>query len=237
MFNSSNRRTASARSSAYQAIQSPNSPGGSSGPVQFGSNGSNVMPMSYMQPHEQSRRPIFMQCTDGCMYGFRSIWDRCREYTRKHEWPQWASGRILAMYFCGFLFSAAWWAFIDGVVYSNYMQFPVYVELVDWLPGLFATLSFFMMNMVDKDVLNATEYSYSGYGVAWKARLWFFIAIVLSMSSFGGSVAILAVKYYGTGHYGTEAYAAWATVFQTCAILISSVVMWAARNYEDSIHL
>ena len=42
--------------------------------------------------------------------------------------------------------------------------------------------------MIDRGLLTADEWSYSGSGVAWKARLWFFLGIAMLIGSFGGSV-------------------------------------------------
>jgi hypothetical protein len=43
------------------------------------------------------------------------------------------------------------------------------------------------VNVVAKEDLNASEWTHAGSGVAWKARLWFFLAVALLLGSVGGA--------------------------------------------------
>lgn len=42
--------------------------------------------------------------------------------------------------------------------------------------------------MVDRGLLTADNWSYSGTGAAWKGRLWFFLGLALSIGSLGGAI-------------------------------------------------
>ncbi|KAJ3203474.1 hypothetical protein HDU82_006556 [Entophlyctis luteolus] len=97
----------------------------------------------------------------------------------------------------------------------------------DWLPGLLSTLSLITVNLIDKDSLNADDFSYAGTNVACKARACAFIGITMAMGALGGGFvsakvhvlqslligvrmrsfqAILALKYLMAGLEGEDIY-------------------------------
>ncbi|KAJ3237680.1 Transmembrane protein 50A [Chytriomyces hyalinus] len=92
------------------------------------------------------------------------------------------------------VFAMGWWLFIDGVVYAstrNKDELPA-VRFEDWLPGILSTLSLIIVNLIDKDSLNADDFSYSGSNVACKARACAFIGITMAMGALGGSFVSIA---------------------------------------------
>lgn len=52
-----------------------------------------------------------------------------------------------------------------------------------------------VINSIDKQRLSADSFSYSGNGVAWKARLVLFLGFALMAGGLAGSVTVLVLKY------------------------------------------
>jgi len=52
-----------------------------------------------------------------------------------------------------------------------------------------------VINSIDKTRLGADSFSYSGNGVAWKARLVLFLGFALLAGGLAGSVTVLVLKY------------------------------------------
>jgi len=52
-----------------------------------------------------------------------------------------------------------------------------------------------VINSIDKSRLGADSFSYSGNGVAWKARLVLFLGFALLAGGLAGSVTVLVLKY------------------------------------------
>lgn len=52
-----------------------------------------------------------------------------------------------------------------------------------------------VINSIDKSRLSADSFSYSGNGVAWKARLVLFLGFALMAGGLAGSVVVLVLKY------------------------------------------
>lgn len=55
-----------------------------------------------------------------------------------------------------------------------------------------------VINSIDKARLSADSFSYSGNGVAWKARLVLFVGFALMAGGLAGSVTVLVLKYVVT---------------------------------------
>ncbi|KAI8831326.1 hypothetical protein BJ741DRAFT_617318 [Chytriomyces cf. hyalinus JEL632] len=135
-------------------------------------------------------------------------------------------------YSSGMLFAMGWWLFIDGVVYAstrNKDELPA-VRFEDWLPGILSTLSLIIVNLIDKDSLNADDFSYSGSNVACKARACAFIGITMAMGALGGSFAILALKYLMPGLSGEDIYFGVMVSLQNVFIFVGSMTLWFGRN-------
>lgn len=56
-----------------------------------------------------------------------------------------------------------------------------------------------VINSIDKSRLGADSFSYSGNGVAWKARLVLFLGFALLAGGLAGSVTVLVLKYLVNG--------------------------------------
>lgn len=57
-----------------------------------------------------------------------------------------------------------------------------------------------VINSIDKSRLSADSFSYSGNGVAWKARLVLFLGFALLAGGLAGSVVVLVMKYIVPGY-------------------------------------
>jgi hypothetical protein len=76
-----------------------------------------------------------------------------------------------------------------------------------------------VINSIDKSRLSADSWSYSGNGVAWKARLVLFLGFALLAGGMAGSVTILVLKY-------ALAEASWPTLwFGVAGVCASSGIM------------
>lgn len=75
----------------------------------------------------------------------------------------------------------------------------MHIKFVDWIPGICSALGMLVINSIEKTRLSADSYSYSGTGVAWKARLVLFLGFALMAGGLAGSVvrdAIFAKREY-----------------------------------------
>jgi hypothetical protein len=72
----------------------------------------------------------------------------------------------------------------------------VHITFVDWIPGICSALGMLVINSIDKSRLSADSFSYSGNGVAWKARLVLFLGFALLAGGLAGSVTVLVVRNY-----------------------------------------
>ena len=86
-----------------------------------------------------------------------------------------------------------------------------------------------VINSIEKTRLSADSYSYSGTGVAWKARLVLFLGFALMAGGLAGSVVSglgkLAIRIEwltdsNTGSHGTQVYCA--------GISHADVVLWSS---------
>jgi hypothetical protein len=91
-----------------------------------------------------------------------------------------------------FQFSLGFYFFIDACTYSksplNGSDPPVHINFVDWIPGICSALGMLVINSIDKARLSGDSFSYSGNGVAWKARLVLFLGFALLAGGLAGSV-------------------------------------------------
>lgn len=127
-----------------------------------------------------------------------------------------------------------------------------HITFVDWIPGICSALGMLVINSIDKSRLSADSFSYSGNGVAWKAKLVLFLGFALLAGGLAGSVVVLVMKYIVP-----EADYGWPTtwlgignVVANALIMLryvsgiavekgqvltnnSSAVLWIAQNMED----
>jgi hypothetical protein len=87
-------------------------------------------------------------------------------------------------------FSLGFFFFIDASTYSHSSKngSKVHIKFVDWIPGICSALGMLVINSIEKTRLSADSYSYSGTGVAWKARLVLFLGFALMAGGLAGSV-------------------------------------------------
>jgi hypothetical protein len=71
----------------------------------------------------------------------------------------------------------------------------VHVKFIDWIPGICSALGMLVINSIEKSRLSADTYSYSGSGVAWKARFVLFLGFALLAGGLAGSVVSI-YNYY-----------------------------------------
>ena len=82
----------------------------------------------------------------------------------------------------------------------------MHIKFVDWIPGICSALGMLVINSIEKTRLSADSYSYSGTGVAWKARLVLFLGFALMAGGLAGSVvsSCLIRKSVSRGRMLTE---------------------------------
>ena len=87
-------------------------------------------------------------------------------------------------------FSLGFFFFIDASTYSASLRngSDVNIKFVDWIPSICSSLGMLVINSIEKTRLSADSYSYSGTGVAWKARLVLFLGFALMAGGLAGSV-------------------------------------------------
>jgi hypothetical protein len=78
----------------------------------------------------------------------------------------------------------------------------VHIRFIDWLPLIFSVLGMLIINSIEKTRLSADSFSYSGSGVAWKARVVLFLGFAALAGGVAGSVVVLVMKYVVPGYEG-----------------------------------
>ncbi|KAI9812084.1 MAG: hypothetical protein M1826_002959 [Phylliscum demangeonii] len=152
--------------------------------------------------------------------------------------PQWLNStttRTTGIYAAGALFSLGLFFFIDAATYSHSAKNggDVHVQFVDWVPGICSALGMLVINLVEKSRLSADSYSYSGTGVAWKARLVLFLGFALMAGGLAGSVTVLVLKYVVRRYTFPTLYFGVANVIANSLVMLSSVILWIAQNMEE----
>lgn len=87
-------------------------------------------------------------------------------------------------------FSLGFFFFVDASTFSRSARngSDVHIKFVDWVPGICSALGMLVINSIEKTRLSADSFSYSGSGVAWKARLVLFLGFALMAGGLAGSV-------------------------------------------------
>lgn len=127
--------------------------------------------------------------------------------------------------------------FIDAAAYSksalNGSDPAVHITFVDWIPGICSALGMLVINSIDKSRLSADSFSYSGNGVAWKARLVLFLGFALMAGGLAGAVTVMVLKYVVPEYVFPTLWMGVANVVANALIMLSSVVLWVSQNMED----
>lgn len=151
-------------------------------------------------------------------------------------------------------FSLAFYIMLDSAVWSHSARngSNVHVHFVDWLPLVFSSLGMLIINSVEKQRLSADSFSYSGSGVAWKARVVLFLGFAALAGGMAGGVTVFVLKFIVPGvgmpalSMGIENVVSnalvgvryvWASISGVETTLYlphhSSVVLWVSQNMED----
>ena len=86
---------------------------------------------------------------------------------------------------------------LDAAVWSKSSKngSVVSVTFTDWLPLIFSTLGMLIINSVEKQRLSSDSWSYSGSGVAWKARVVLFLGFAALAGGMAGGVTVFVLKF------------------------------------------
>ena len=119
--------------------------------------------------------------------------------------------------YCPTQFSIALFILIDAASYSksplNGSNF--HITFVDWIPAIFSALGMLVINSIDKTRLSGDGFSYSGDGVAWKARVVLFMGFAAMAGGLAGGVCVLVLKYI-------VADASWPTAWMGVANVVTN---------------
>ncbi|KAG5920988.1 hypothetical protein E4U42_006013 [Claviceps africana] len=156
---------------------------------------------------------------------------------RRPEWLNSVWARNAGIYASGALFSIAFYVMLDSAVWSKSPKngSNVHVKFVDWLPIVFSSLGMLIINSVEKQRLSADSFSYSGSGVAWKARVVLFLGFAALAGGMAGGVTVFVLKFAVPGvampalNMGIENLVSNALV----GLRQVSVVLWVSQNMED----
>ena len=131
----------------------------------------------------------------------------------------------------------------------------MHVTFVDWLPFIFSSLGMLIINSVEKTRLSGDSFSYSGSGVAWKARVVLFLGFAALAGGMAGGVTVFVLGFVVPGvawpamGMGVENVVANALVglryvfcfFWGFVVVLgvvadrwnSTAVLWVSQNMED----
>ncbi|KAK4043056.1 hypothetical protein C8A01DRAFT_32847 [Parachaetomium inaequale] len=154
---------------------------------------------------------------------------------RRPEWLNSVWARNAGVYAAGGLFSLAFYTLLDAAVWSKSPLNGSYVHVtfVDWLPFIFSSLGMLIINSVEKARLSADSFSYSGSGVAWKARVVLFLGFAALAGGMAGGVTVFVLKFV-VKEVGFPAMAMGVeNVVANALVGLSSVVLWVSQNMED----
>ncbi|KAI5284328.1 hypothetical protein KEM54_001423 [Ascosphaera aggregata] len=152
--------------------------------------------------------------------------------------PQWlnnANVRTAGIYISGALFAMGFFFMVDAAALSrsNYNGSGVHVRFVDWIPTICSSLGMLVINSIEKSRLSADSFSYSGSGVAWKARFVLFLGFALLAGGLAGSVTVLIIKYALNNYPFQQVYFGIANVVANGLVMLSTIVLWVSQNIED----
>jgi hypothetical protein len=119
-------------------------------------------------------------------------------------------------------FSLSFFILLDAAIFSHCLNGsdpPIHITFIDWLPLIFSTLGMLIINSIEKTRLSADSFSYSGSGVAWKARVVLFLGFASLAGGMAGGVTVLVLKYI-------VPQAVWPTLYMGVAnVLANGLVM------------
>ncbi|KAK2628668.1 hypothetical protein QTJ16_001771 [Diplocarpon rosae] len=136
---------------------------------------------------------------------------------RMPEWMNSTTARGAGVYAAGALFSLSFFILLDAAVWSHSAKngSSIHISFIDWLPLIFSALGMLIINSIEKTRLAADSFSYSGSGVAWKARVVLFLGFASLAGGMAGGVTVLVLKYVVPN-------APWPTMYMGVANLIAN---------------
>lgn len=90
-----------------------------------------------------------------------------------------------------------------------------------------------IINSVEKQRLSADSFSYSGSGVAWKARVVLFLGFAALAGGMAGGVTVFVLKFVVQGVEWPTMGMGVENVVANALVGLSSVVLWVSQNMED----
>ncbi|AEO56904.1 hypothetical protein MYCTH_78441 [Thermothelomyces thermophilus ATCC 42464] len=154
---------------------------------------------------------------------------------RRPEWLNSVWARNAGVYAAGGLFSLAFYTLLDSAVWSKsgLNGSNLHVTFVDWLPFIFSSLGMLIINSVEKARLSADSFSYSGSGVAWKARVVLFLGFAALAGGMAGGVTVFVLKFAVPGVPFPALTMGVENLVANALVGLSSVVLWVSQNMED----
>ncbi|KAH6686300.1 vacuolar protein sorting-associated protein [Plectosphaerella plurivora] len=153
---------------------------------------------------------------------------------RKPEWLKSVWARNSGVYIAGGLFSLAFYTMLDSAVWSKHANgSSIHIKFVDWLPFIFSSLGMLIINSVEKGRLAADSFSYSGNGVAWKARVVLFLGFAALAGGMAGGVVVFILKFVMNSVQMPALTMGVENVVANALVGASTVVLWVSQNMED----
>ncbi|KAL1877603.1 hypothetical protein VTK73DRAFT_8427 [Phialemonium thermophilum] len=154
---------------------------------------------------------------------------------RRPEWLHSVWVRNAGVYTAGALYAAAFYTILDAAVWSKspLNGSNVHVTFVDWLPFLISSLGMLITNSVEKARLSADSFSYSGSGVAWKARVVLFLGFAALAGGMAGGVTVFVLKFAVPGVQWPMLGMGLENIIANALVGLSSAVLWVSQNMED----
>ncbi|KAH0594850.1 hypothetical protein MHUMG1_07147 [Metarhizium humberi] len=153
---------------------------------------------------------------------------------RKPEWLNSVWARNTGVYAAGALFSLAFYVMLDSAVWSKSARngSNVHIKFVDWLPLVFSSLGMLIINSVEKTRLSADSFSYSGSGVAWKARVVLFLGFAALAGGMAGGVTVFVLKFVVPGVSMPALGMGIENIVSNALVGFSSVVLWPPTRHS-----
>jgi len=154
---------------------------------------------------------------------------------KRPEWLNSAAVRSAGVYTAGGLFSLAFYILLDAAVFSKspLNGSDVHIQFIDWLPFIFSALGMVIINSIEKTRLSADSFSYSGSGVAWKARVVLFLGFAFLAGGLAGGVCVFVLKFVVPRTVWPTLYMGVSNVVCNALVMLSTVVLWISQNMED----
>lgn len=90
-----------------------------------------------------------------------------------------------------------------------------------------------IINSVEKARLSSDSFSYSGSGVAWKARVVLFLGFAALAGGMAGGVTVFVLKFIVPGVEWPSLGMGVENVVANGLVGASTVVLWVSQNMED----